>query len=78
MTVFQEKQPSTMRKSRLIKQFFCKHSFNAYWNTEFDGGEVIFSNHCTRCGKSKKISMPADNVKPAWEHYIWLRKQHKA
>lgn len=77
MTSFREKL--RMRKRFLsIRQLFCKHAYNAYWQTDYDEGDVIFSNRCTRCGKVKEVRMPADNVKPAWEHYIWLRKQHKA
>lgn len=56
---------------------FCHHKWSEYWQTYYSSTDVIFRKECPKCGKRQEFRMPADNVKPAYEHYMKLKKQMK-
>ena len=61
-----------------IKIIFCHHKFPKYWTATYPNDrEVTWVKVCPRCGKTKKFTMPIDNVQSAWEHYQKLKKEFK-
>lgn len=60
-----------------LRMIFCKHQYGEYWQSYFEGADVTFKRVCQKCGKRIQFQMPIDNVKSAYEHYIYLKKQMK-
>lgn len=61
-----------------VRQAFCKHEFPTYYTPVFkeDWGTVTFVRCCTKCEKVERVTMPLDNVEPAWWKLQSIRKQY--
>lgn len=48
-----------------IRQAFCRHRYSAaQWTCHFDGGDFVYGNVCTKCGKEVLCRIPEKYIFP--------------